>query len=116
MVPSSRTTALNRMQDAVKEMTTQLETVGALPQETLEDLKSSVDDVRFRLWGLLMAVNSTDYKVFSERFRLRRTAEICQGILDDVDAGRMSLTHTEAGPLGVVARELGRRITEAHTR
>jgi len=51
-----------------------------------------------------------------ERFRLRRTAEICQGILDDADAGRMSLNHTEAGPLGVVARELGRRITEAHTR
>lgn len=116
MAPSNRTTALNRMQDAVKEMTNQLETVGALPQETLEDLKSSVDDVRFRLWGLLMAVNSKDYKAFSERFRLRRTAEICQGILDDADAGRMSLTHTEAGPLGVVARELGRRITEAHTR
>jgi hypothetical protein len=116
MAQSSRTTALNRMQDAVKEMTNQLETVGALPQETLEDLKSSVDDVRFRLWGLLMAVNSKDYKAFSEKFRLRRTAEICQGILDDADAERMSLTHAEAGALGVVARELGRRITEAHTR
>jgi hypothetical protein len=111
---SSQAAALNRMQDAVKEMTQQLETVDALPQETLEGLKSSVDDVRFRLWGLLMAVNSKDYKVFNERFRLRRTAEICQGILDDADAGRLSLTHTEAGALGVVTRELGRRITAAH--
>lgn len=114
MEPSGRTAALNRMQDAVKEMMKQLETVGAMPQETLEDLKSSVDDVRFRLWGLLMAVNTKDYKVFSERFRLRRMAEICQGILDDADADRLSLTHTEAGQLGVVARELGRRITAAH--
>jgi hypothetical protein len=116
MAPTTSSAALNRIHDAVREMTQQLEAVSAMPQETLEDLKSSVDDVRFRLWGLLMAVNSKDYKAFSERFRLRRMAEICQGILDDADAGRMSLTHTEAGPLGVVARELGRRITEAHTR
>ncbi len=115
MATPSRTTALNRVQDAVKEMTTQLETVGAMPQETLEDLKSSVDDVRFRLWGLLMDVNSKDYKSSGEQFRLRRMAEICQGMLDDVDAGRLSLGHREAGPLGVVVRELGRRITAAHT-
>lgn len=115
MAESTTTTALNRMQDAVKEMTKQMETVGAMPQETLEDLKSSVDDVRFRIWGLLMAVNSKDYKAFSERFRLRRMAEICQGIITDADAGRLSFAHTEAAELGVVARELGRRITAAHT-
>lgn len=116
MTSVTNTAALNRMQDAVREMTQQLETVASMPQETLEDLKSSVDDVRFRIWGLLMAVNSKDYKVFSERFRLRRMAEICQGMLNDIDAGRLSLNHQEAGPLGVVTRELGRRITEAHTR
>ena len=116
MTPVTNADALNRIHDAVREMTQQLETVSSMPQETLEDLKSSVDDVRFRIWGLLMAVNSKDYKAFSERFRLRRMAEICQGMLNDVDAGRLSLDHKEAGPLGVVTRELGRRITEAHTR
>ena len=115
MSPAHQSVALDKMHVAVKQMEEQLEAVAVLPQETLEDLKSSVDDVRFRLWGLLMAVNSKDYKAFSERFRLRRTAEICKGILDDAVAGRLNLKHAEAGELGVAARELGRHIAAAHT-
>ena len=114
MSQSNQTDALNRMHVAVKEITHQLDTVDDLPHESLADLKGAVDDVRHRLWAVLMAANTDDYRGFSERYRLRRMTEICQGILADVDAGRLSLTHREAAELGIVARELGRRIT-AHT-
>jgi hypothetical protein len=62
-----------------------------------------------------MAANRPDDRSFSERFRLRRAAEILQGIMADVQAGRLSLAHKEGAELGLVARELGRRVTSAHT-
>lgn len=110
---SERTTALNRMHLAVKELTDQLRLIAANPPEGLQDLKSAVDDVRLQLWGVLMASSAQGDKDFSERFRLRRTAEILQGILRDVDAGELKLTSKEAADLGVVARDLGRRVTGA---
>ncbi len=115
MAESSRTAALNRMHAAVKELSEQLGAVDQLPHESLADLKSAVDDVRLRLWGVLMAATTKDYQVFSEAFRLRRAAEILKGILADVEAGRLGLVHKEAAELGVVARELGRRITASHS-
>ena len=115
MAQSSQTAALNRMHVAVKELAGQLDAVGQLPHESVADLKSAVDDVRLRLWGVLMAANTQDYREFSEAFRLRRAAEILKGILADVEAGRLGLVHKEAAELGIVARELGRRITASHT-
>jgi hypothetical protein len=110
---SERTTALNRMHLAVKELTDQLELISGHPPEGLQDLKSSVDDVRLRLWGVLMSSSAQGDRDFGERFRLRRAMEILQGILSDVDAGRMMLTSKEAAELGVAARELGRRVAGA---
>lgn len=115
MSPSARSAALNRMHLAVKELMEQLAAVGSEEPEGLEDLKSAVDDVRLRLWGVLMAVNTPKDKGFGERFRLRRAGEILQGIMKDADAGRLSLTSKEAAELGVAAREMGRRVTAAHT-
>jgi hypothetical protein len=115
MAPSPRTVALNRMHDAVKELMEQLQVIAGEPPEGLEDLKSAVDEVRLRLWGVLMAAHSPDDEGFGERFRLRRAAEILQGILRDAGGGRLSLSHKEGAELGVVARELGRRVTQTHT-
>ena len=110
---SERTTALNRMHLAVKELTDQLKLIAANPPEGLQDLKSAVDDVRLQLWGVLMSSSAQGDKDFGERFRLRRTAEILQGILRDVEAGELKLTSKEAAELGVVARDLGKRVTGA---
>jgi hypothetical protein len=115
MAQSPRTAALNRMHVAVKELMDQLQLIAGEPPDGLGDLKSAVDEVRLRLWGVLMAAHSQDDPGFGERFRLRRAAEILQGILGDIDAGRVNLSHTECAELGVVARELGRRVTQAHT-
>lgn len=111
MAHSDRTAALNRMHLAVKELTDQLKAVAFNPPEGLQDLKSAVDDVRMQLWGVLMSSSAQGEKDFSERFRLRRAAEILQGILRDVDAGQLKLSTKEAAELGVVARDVGRRVT-----
>jgi len=113
MAQSDRTAALNRMQMAVKELTGQLELISGHPPEGLQDLKSAVDDVRLRLWAVLMEATSAGERDFGERFRLRRATEILQGILGDAEARRLKLTSKEAAELGVVARELGRRVTGA---
>jgi hypothetical protein len=114
-MPSSRNAAFTRMHVAVKELSDQLQSIEGQSPEGLADLKSAVDDVRLRLWGMMMAVTSPSDRTFGERFRLRRAAEILQSIMADAAAGRLSLTHKEAAELGVAARELGRQVTEAHT-
>lgn len=85
---------------------------GEVPAEGLADFKSSVDDFRLRLWGLLSAGSANDYRAFQERFRLRRTREICQGVADELRGGTLSPRHEEIPALGDAAGELARVITD----
>ncbi len=113
MAHSDRTAALNRMHLAVKDLNDQLKLIAAHPPEGLQDLKSAVDDVRLQLWGVLMSASAQGDKDFGERFRLRRATEILQGILREVEAGHLKLTSKEAAELGIVARDIGKRVTGA---
>ena len=72
---------------------------GELPVEGLAEFKSSVDDLRLRLWGLMSAGTANDYRAFQERFRLRRSREICEGVASELRAGTLSNRHEELGPL-----------------
>jgi len=83
---------------------------GEIPVEALTDFKSSVDDMRLRLWGLVSAGSANDYRGFQERFRLRRAKEICHGLESDLRTGAMSGRHEEMGPLGQAARDLARTV------
>ncbi len=83
---------------------------GELPSEALTEFKSSVDDLRLRLWGLLSAGSANDYRAFQESFRLRRAKEICRGLDADIRGGSMSTRHEELPPLGAAAGELSRSI------
>ena len=83
---------------------------GVLPPDGMEDLKSAVDDVRLRLWGVLTAGNPEDYRNFRERFRLRRATEICRGLAIDLDGGQLQATHPELGDLAAAAERLATRI------
>ncbi|HET7874944.1 MAG TPA: hypothetical protein VFN71_05415 [Methylomirabilota bacterium] len=85
---------------------------GEVPVEGLADFKSSVDDFRLRLWGLLSAGTANDYRAFQERFRLRRTREICQGVAGEIRAGTLSPRHEELPPLGRAASDLARSIAD----
>lgn len=60
---------------------------GALAPEQVEDVESAIDDIRFRIWGVLAAKSPTEYRVFRERFRPRRATEICQGLAADIGDG-----------------------------
>ena len=85
---------------------------GEIPAEGLADFKSSVDDLRLRLWALLSAGSANDYRAFQERFRLRRTREICQGVAGELRAGTLSPRHEELPPLGDAANELAASIAD----
>jgi hypothetical protein len=76
-------------------------------------LKSAVDDLRLRLWGVLSTGMADDYRAFQERFRLRRAAEICEAIESELGTGLMNPRHEELRRLGEAAVALGQRIEDA---
>jgi hypothetical protein len=104
--------------DQVTALTAALQAVEArlssseLPREALAGLKSSVDDLRLRLWGALSTGSADDYRVFQERFRLRRASEICEYIESELSTGLMNPRHEELKRLGQAATALGQRIDE----
>jgi hypothetical protein len=83
------------------------------PVEGLEDFKSSLDDMRLRLWGLLSAAGGDDFKGFQERFRIRRATEMCRGLSGDLGTGALGRRHTELTGLREAALELGRSVERA---
>jgi hypothetical protein len=87
--------------------------LGRAPVEGLEDFKSALDDMRLRLWGLLGAAGGDDYKVFQERFRIRRATEMCRGLGGDLRAGSVSGRHAELSSLREASAELGQSIERA---
>jgi hypothetical protein len=89
---------------------------GEVPREGLEAFKSSVDDFRLRIWGLLTAAPGDDGQAFQERFRIRRAKEICRGIATDLRIGQLSGRHSELPNLAQAATGLARSIEEARHR
>jgi hypothetical protein len=83
---------------------------GEVPLEGLAEFKSSVDDLRLRLWGLMSSGTANDYRAFQERFRLRRTREICEGVAGELRAGTLSNRHEELALLAEAATDLARTI------
>lgn len=86
---------------------------GKPPGEGLEDFKSALDDIRLRLWGLLLAAGGDDYHGFQERFRIRRATEMCRALGADLGTGSVSSRHRELAGLREAAAELAVRIERA---
>ena len=72
----------------------------------LEELKSSLDELRLRAWSLLMATNSDDPHGLQERFRTRRGTEMCRALVTDLETGKLSNRPSELPGLGTAARDL----------
>jgi hypothetical protein len=83
-----------------------------VPKETIAGLKSAVDDLRLRLWGVLSTGTADDFRAFQERFRLRRAAEICDDIESELGTGLMNPRHEELQRLAEAASGLARRIQD----
>ena len=79
---------------------------GRVPTETLGQIKTSVDEVRLRLWAIMSAASTGEYESFVQRFRLRRATEICRDLAKDIRAGKAGTNHAEFKALGEAARDL----------
>lgn len=97
---------LSEVRSAILAMASRLENPGDLPQAGIADLKTAVDDIRIRLWGILMAGDASDYEGFAGRFRMRRAAECCRGIEQDLTAGRIHPDSVESKMLHAAASQL----------
>ena len=79
----------------------------------LEDLKSALDDLRLRAWGLLMATSESDYAGFQERFRIRRTREMCNAISSDLRTGKFNRKNPDLPSVAQAARDVASAVEEA---
>ena len=102
--------AMDEVRVAILTMAQRLEQAPQIPQEGVADLNTAVDDIRIRLWGVLMAGDSTDYQGFVGRFRMKRAAECCRGIEEDVTAGKIQADSLESKMLFAAARQLANRL------
>jgi hypothetical protein len=85
---------------------------GDLRTAGLEELKSALDDLRLRAWGLLTAANSEDPHGFQERFRTRRGTEMCRALSSDVRTGRLTSRQADLPALSAAARDLAAAVKE----
>ena len=85
---------------------------GELATPGLEDLKSALDDLRLRSWGLLMATSAEDH-LFQQRFRIRRGKDMCRALVADLGTRQLSGRHPELAELGAAGRDLATAVDEA---
>ena len=77
-----------------------------VPLEVVSDFKSSIDDLRLRIWGLLTARSVGDQLAFQHRFRLRRAREMCLQLGLDLRENQIPVDPEELRKLTVAARAL----------
>jgi hypothetical protein len=104
---------LARMRIILHDLARRLE-AGEVPAEGLPEFKSTVDEIRLRVWGLLTAVGAEAPRATAERFRLRRAAEFCHALAHDLRAGQLAADHPEWPEVQQTAAHLSAVIAE-HT-
>lgn len=104
---------LARMRIILHDLERRLE-AGEVPPDGLPEFKSTVDEIRLRVWGLLTAAGAEAPRETAERFRLRRAAEFCRGLAQDLAAGRLGTDHAEWSEVQQTATHLSAAIGE-HT-
>jgi hypothetical protein len=113
MPRTDRISAIGNLQIAVTAFERQLGTLEEVPTAGLEEIKTAVDEVRLRIWTVLMAQNSKNSQEYLDRFRLRRAAESLHLLAFDVDAGRLNVTQKEADELVKAIEEVEERLRKA---
>lgn len=107
---TDRLTAIGNLQIAVTAFERQLGALEEVPAAGLEEVKTALDDLRLRIWTVLMAQNSENSQEYLDRFRLRRAAENLQLLAFDVEAGRLKVSKKEADELLKALEETERRL------
>lgn len=80
---------------------------GEVTVGNLENIKSTLDDIRLRLWALLQASSNETSEAFQQRFRVRRTTELCSRIATDLRAGTMDQHNPDLKDLRAAMMVLG---------
>ena len=104
---------LTRMRIILQDLEDRLE-AGEVPPEGLPEFKSTVDEIRLRVWALLTVAGTEAPRANAERFRLRRAAEFCRDLAQDLAAGHLSSDHPEWPEVQQTATRLSAAIAE-HT-
>ena len=104
---------LVRMRIILRDLEARLE-AGEVPPEELPEFKSTVDEIRLRVWALLTAAGTEAPRASAERFRLRRATELCRDLAQELAAGRLSADHPEWPEVQQTATRLSAAIAE-HT-
>ncbi len=74
-------------------------THGSMQAGALEDLKSTVDEIRLRIWAIMAAAAEGSDGLALQRFRLRRAIEFCDSMAREFESGAMSARHRECALL-----------------
>lgn len=88
---------------------------GQVSVATLEAIKCALDEVRLRLWGLLKSNSGEDADAFQQRFRLRRTTELCSRLAADLSSGALSKEHPDLPDMHRASAELARVTENSHS-
>jgi hypothetical protein len=104
---------LTRLRMILDELENRLD-AGEVPAEGLPEFKSTVDEIRLRVWGLLTAAGAEAPRATAERFRLRRAAEFCRSLARDLAAGHVAADHPEWPEVEQTAAQL-RAVIAEHT-
>ena len=102
---------LARMRIILQDLEGRLE-AGEVPPDGLPEFKSTVDEIRLRVWGLLTAAGAEAPRATAECFRLRRAAEFCRALSQELAAGRLGAAHPEWSEVQQTAAHLTATIAE----
>lgn len=105
---------IETMRASLQMLDLQLDRAGLSPQG-IADLKSEIDSMRLRLWGIMSADRGKAVPHALERFRLRRGTEIISQIADELEKGGSPADVPEALTLGEAAERLLRALGRTGT-
>jgi hypothetical protein len=100
------------MRDLVRDLEQRV-TNGEVPPEGLDTFKAAIDDIRLRLWALLVSAHDPEDRRGSiQRFRLRRAIDVCRGASKDLEAAQIELPAQTLVELRTVADKLAAQVEE----
>jgi hypothetical protein len=106
------TARLAVMRDLVRELEERVVTGEHVP-EGVEKFKAAIDDIRLRLWAVLVGAHGTeDRKGAMRRFRLQRSIDLCRAVSKEVASGDLDVHQAELTQLRLVADQLASSVEQ----